>query len=329
MVNTVKGPVKPDELGQTLMHEHIMNITPGIHENWPWLWDESEYLEKAVKRFRELESRGIRSFVNVTTPDMGRNIGFIKKLQTKTNINIILCTGIYFAWGTTFVESPYWIGRSSDEMARVFIHDINVGIQGGEIKAGILKVASQGDEVANSVTPFNDVCLRAIARAHRATGVTITTHAIPKELGMEQQIIFRDEGINLSQVIIGHQGSDGDLDYFKALMDQGSTIGIDNFGIESMEMFPCQSFSARIKVVANLCVDGYSDRIVLSHDANIYSDWGLTDTVIPPDQNPNWHYNYISDAALPALLEHGVSESQINNMMVENPRRLLLPVNSY
>lgn len=322
-VNTAKGLIDPGELGQTLMHEHILLMTPGIRENWPWLWDASSCAEKAEKKFRELEARGIGSVVDVTPPDLGRDISFISNLQAKTNINIIVCTGIYKA------DSPYWIGHSSDELSEAFVHDLNNGIQGTDIRAGIIKVASQGDNVASNVTPFNEVCLRAAARAHRATGVAITTHAIPKELGREQQEIFRDEGVDLSRVIIGHQGSDGDIDYFKELMDQGSTIGIDNFGIDYIKGFPYQDSSARIQVVVDLCADGYSDRIVVSHDANVYCDMSVMVRMIPGDRNPNWHYNYISDAVLPALLERGVTQKQIDQMLVENPRRILVASKPY
>ncbi len=313
-VNTVRGPVDTAGLGQTLMHEHIILRTPGIKENWPHLWDGAAAASTARERLKELEARPISTLVDVTPPDIGRDVDLLVELQAHTQINIIVCTGMYL------FPSPYWFGRSADEMAQVFMHDIREGIAGTSVKAGIIKLATGVD----GVTPLIETALRAGARAHRATGVPITTHAIPQEMGREQQRIFEDEGVDLSRVVIGHQGNLRTPDFYQKLMDAGSTIGIDGFGIEHIRGVdePYNDDAERVELIAALCADGYGDRIVLSHDANCGADWGVMDRMIPPDRNPNWHYNHISDDIIPALNERGVSEAQIEQMLVGNPRRI-------
>jgi phosphotriesterase-related protein len=166
----------------------------------------------------------------------------------------------------------------------------------------------------------NEKCLRAGARAHRATGVPITTHTGPPNVGLEQQRVLREEGVDLNRVIIGHIGDTTDTDLHKKLMDEGSTIGMDRFGIYSEGL--TITFEQRVDAVAKLCKEGYADRMILSHDHMCWIDWDLKN-IMPgwPDRNRNL-YTHISDDVLPALRERGVSEAQINQMMVKNPQRI-------
>ncbi len=319
-INTARGAVATAELGRTLMHEHIVLRTPGIRENWPHLWDAAECARTAETRFRKLEESGVGTLVDVSTPDMGRDVAFIRALQRKTRVNIVVCTGIFFSDGSMSAVLPYWMGRGPDELARVFVQDIQSGVQGTEIKAGIIKLATH----AGGVDPFNETCLRAGARAHRETGVPIITHATPEEMGKEQQRVFRDEGVDLSRVVIGHQGNTSNLDLFKELMDVGSTIAVDNFGMHYKALLepPSVDPTLRPDLVAQLCSRGYSDRVVLSQDANSCADLGLLPTWIPPERNPSWSYTYIVNNVLPMFRERGVTPAQLDQMLVRNPRRL-------
>lgn len=311
-ISSMRGYIKPSDLGSTLMHEHIAVLTPGIRENWPHYFNEEEFLKIADYKLNELHSRGIQSIVEVTPPDCGRDIRLLKKVQDLSPINIILCTGMYY-------DIPiFWLYKDADEMAGAFIKDIKEGIQGSEITASIIKLAT--DDNAGGLNEQNEKCLRAGARAHRATGVPVTTHTGPPKVGLEQQRVLREEGVDLSRVIIGHIGDTTDTDLQKKLMDEGSTIGMDRFGIYSEGM--TITFDERVDTVAKLCLEGYADRMILSHDHMCWIDWDLIN-LIPawPDINKNL-YTHISDDVFPALRERGVSEEQLNQMMVKNPRRL-------
>ena len=314
-INTLRGPVDTADLGRTLMHEHVTIRTPGIGENWPDLWDEDGCTEAAHQKFTALESRGIGTIVDLTTADMGRDIHYLQRVAEATKINIVLASGIYWT------VPMYWRGRDADELAAVFVRDITEGIQGTEIKAGIIKLAS--DQTAGGVDQVNEKCLRAGARAHRQTGVPIATHNGPPELGREQQRIFKDEGVDLNRIQIGHVGDTTDTDYLKELMDNGSYIGMDRFGLD--QILP---FADRVSTVASLCKDGFVERIVLAHDASCCLDWIPEPSVIHAN-NPNWHFNHISDDVVPALREQGVTEVQIDRMLIDNPRTLFEQQGAY
>jgi phosphotriesterase-related protein len=146
--------------------------------------------------------------------------------------------------------------------------------------------------------------------------VPISTHTwAAGRVGETQQAIFAQEGVDLSRVIIGHSGDSDDLKYLRGLMERGSTIGMDRFGLENFLPTP-----KRVEVLARLCAEGYAGKMVLSHDANCWSD--MLSEEHKRRTRPQWHYNHISDDILPALRKAGVSEDQIDQMLVRNPRAI-------
>jgi phosphotriesterase-related protein len=147
--------------------------------------------------------------------------------------------------------------------------------------------------------------------------VPISTHTdVFSRRGEDQQRIFAEEGVDLSRVIIGHSGDSTDLEYLKGLMARGSTIGMDRFGIDRIT-----PFEQRVDTVAALCREGYAGQMVLSHDASA-NFGGFPGTDERAAAMPNWHYNHIHDDVLPALRDRGVSQAQIDQMLVDNPRRI-------
>ena len=310
-VNTIRGPVDAAELGPTLMHEHLVVTTPGIAENWPDLHDHEAAIRTTKGKLRDMASRGIRTLVDFTTPDLGRDVRVYVDLQDGPDVNIIVCTGV------TWMVPLYWWFQSADELAAAFVGDIVRGIQGSSIKAGIIKIASDDQMPGPPGSPdLNEKCLRAAARAHRATGTPISTHTGPPSLGVDQQRVFREEGVDLSRVVIGHTGDTTDVDLLKRLMDEGSTVGLDRFGYD--DILPLED---RIDTVAALCSAGYADRVVLSHDAIAATHWAI-DRVHEPTPTRESAFNLISDEVLPALRRREVDEVQIDQILVKNPRRI-------
>jgi phosphotriesterase-related protein len=157
--------------------------------------------------------------------------------------------------------------------------------------------------------------LRAVAAAHLETGVPITVHtSVRNRSGLLVQALFRELGVDLTKVVMGHSGDSDDLDYLSELLAGGSYLGMDRFGIDTI-----QPFDARVETVAELCRRGFEGQLVLSHDASCFIDW------IPEDAKaaalPRWHFTHIHDDVLPELRKRGVSDAAIHTMLVENPRR--------
>jgi phosphotriesterase-related protein len=305
-VETALGPVATSELGATLMHEHIVTRSPGVQENWPHLWDRAGILALAEGKMNELYARGIRTIVDLTTVDLGRDIGLIAEVARRSRVRVIVATGVWW------MSQRYFSVHGVDAVADLFIRDITRGIGESGIKAAIIKCATD----TAGVTAVIENILRASARAQKVTGVPISTHTwAAGRTGLAQQAIFAQEGVDLRRVIIGHSGDSDDLGYLRGLMDRGSTIGMDRFGLE--HFLPT---AKRVEVIARLCAEGYAPRMVLSHDANCWSD--MLSEEDKRRTRPLWHYNHIPDDILPALRKAGVTEDHIEQMLVRNPRAI-------
>ncbi len=315
-VPTVRGPLPTADLGVTLMHEHVFVLSPEIIANYPEGWGDEEAREQAaVDKLNALKAIGVDTIVDPTVIGLGRYIPRIQRVAERTELNIVVATGVY-----TYNDVPMYFHFSGpgtaldgpEPMVDMFVRDITEGIAGTGVKAAILKCAT--DEPG--ITPGVERVLRAVAQAHRATGVPITTHThAHTRRGLEQQRVFAEEGVDLSRVVIGHSGDTTDLDYLEELIAAGSYLGMDRFGLDNI-----LPFEDRVDTVARMCERGHAGKMVLAHDASCYIDW-LPEAALP-FVLPNWHFLHIHNDVLPALRQRGVSEEQITTMLVDNPRAI-------
>lgn len=322
-VNTARGAIDTADLGVTLMHEHVFIMTTEIMENYPEAWGDGAKREAdAITRLNELKSRGVDTIVDLTVVGLGRYIPRIARIAAATELNIVVATGLY-----TLNDVPmsfHYLGPNAplggpEIMTEMFVRDIEHGIADTGIKAAILKCAT--DEPG--VTPGVERVLRAVAAAHRETGVPISTHThAGTKRGLEQQRIFAEEGVDLSRVVIGHSGDTTDIAYLEELIATGSYIGMDRFGVDVY-----LPFEDRVNTVATMCERGHADKMVLSHDASCYFD-ALPEATLPVVL-PNWHYLHIHNDVIPALKERGVTDEQLTTMMVDNPRSIFSTKGGY
>jgi phosphotriesterase-related protein len=322
-VNTVKGALNTKQLGVTLMHEHVFVLSAEIMQNFPEPWgDEDTRVADAIARLSELKSRGVDTIVDLTVIGLGRYIPRIQRVAAQTELNIVVATGVY-----TYNDVPMYFHFQGpgtelggpEFMADMFVRDIEEGIAGTGVRAAILKCATDQP----GVTPGVERVLRAVAQAHRRTGVPISTHThAHTERGLEQQRIFEEEGVDLSRVVIGHSGDTTDVAYLEKLISNGSYIGMDRFGIDVL-----LGFEDRVNTVAKMCQLGHAGKMVLSHDAACFNDW-LPEAALP-SVLPNWHFLHIHNDVIPALKERGVTDAQINTMLVDNPRAIFERQGSY
>ncbi|MFD1938107.1 MULTISPECIES: phosphotriesterase family protein [Nonomuraea] len=305
-----------DDLGATLMHEHVFGLSPEILWNWPDIpegWDLETRAREAADKLDALKAAGIDTIVDLTVVGLGRYVPAVQRVAELTELTIVAATGLY----TYDALPPYFGNRGPgslfggrDRLAEFFVRDITEGIGRTGVKAAMLKCAS--DHLG--MTPNCERVFRAVAEAHVATGAPITTHSAQPG-GLEQQRVLAKAGVDLSRVVIGHAGDSTDLAYLEELIANGSYLGMDRFGIESIS-----SFDDRVDVVARLCARGHAGRLVLSHDSYCFNDRFDPDVV--RRRHPNYHLLHIPTDVLPELRRRGVTEEQIHQMLVDNPRRI-------
>jgi phosphotriesterase-related protein len=295
------------------MHEHVFVLTPDSQANWSDEWDEETKVAEAIDKLTQLTAVGVRTIVDPTVDGLGRDIRRIARInEAVPDLHIIPATGIY-----TYSDVPTWFAMRGpgivpglpEPMVDLFVRDIREGIQGTDIKAAFFKCAIDH----HGLTPGVERVMRAVARAHGETGAPVMVHNNPGTGTMaEVRRVLGEEGVDPSRVQLAHVGDSTDVDMLAELAEAGFLLGMDRFGVDVIV-----AFEARVDTVAELCRRGLSSRMVLAHDASCYIDW------IDPNLlagATNWHYLHITNDVLPALAERGVTDDQIDEMLVRNPR---------
>ena len=309
-VNTVLGPIEPAGLGFTLSHEHLGTNAAGLRHTYPDFIDRSGIIEQAVVELKEAYDQGLRTIVDVSTIDLGRDVAMMEEVSRNSGVNIVAATGNHLA-----VPRPFG-DVSPDVIAPLYVKEIEEGIEGTGIKAGIIKVASD----RGGVTQPQEVVLRAAARAHNRTGTPISTHTwSPDRVGDQQVRILEEEGVDLNRVYIGHSNDDFDMDYLLGLLDKGVWLGLDRYPGGRVAGTP--NWEQRTEIVKKLIDAGHRDRIMLSHDYSVpKARHGAEVQEERRRANPDG-YSFITRKVLPRLKELGASDDDIHQIMVENPRR--------
>jgi phosphotriesterase-related protein len=313
-VATVRGPVDSADLGTTLMHEHVFVLTTDVQRNSPHEWgQEDARIADAVTRLTQLQRAGVDTIVDPTVIGLGRDIPRIQRINRQVDINILVATGVY-----TYRDAPFYFRYRGpalcpnlpDPMVDMFVRDIDEGIAGTGVRASFLKCAVDEPGLTTDV----ERVLRAVAAAHHRTGAPIMVHTHPgTRRGLDVRRVLDQEGVDARRVLLAHSGDSTDADHLSELADAGFLLGMDRFGIDT-EL----PFADRVGITAEMVRRGYASQLVLSHDAACYIDW--VDPALMAAL-PNWHYLHIHRDVLPALRERGVSDEQLRQMLVDNPRR--------
>lgn len=314
-VQTLRGPIDSSALGRVLIHEHIFLMDMEYTYNYRADFFADETITKAAERLNALKASGIDTIIDLTVLGLGRHVPSLAKVAPLTDLNIVISTGAYTfdeVPGPFAFHGPGLLLDAPEPMVDLFVRDITEGVAGTALKAGQLKCAID----MQGLRPGVERIMRAVARANVLTGCPITVHTAPQaETGLIVQRVLSEEGVNLEDVIIGHCGDTKDIDYLMKLADRGSLLGMDRFGVEF-----AITMEERVATIVEMVKRGYVGQMALSHDCCAWSDF------FPRVEDyhaamPRHHYLHIHDEVIPALLEAGVSQRDLDTMFIDNPRR--------
>jgi phosphotriesterase-related protein len=310
-VETVRGPVDVEELGTTLMHEHIFLLAPELVQNYGhvWgepFWDEEVRVADAIAKLNRARDAGITTLVDPTPVGVGRYIPRIQRISESVDMNIIVATGLY-----AFLELPNFLAnRTDDVITGIFVRELREGIDDTGVKAAFLKCTVE----LHGIIADQPRILTCIAEAQKETGAPVMVHTNAEhKIGLPVLDFLTKAGVDPTRIVIAHAGDSNDLDYLRAIADTGAWLGCDRYGIEVFN-----SSADRIETLLKLIELGYTDQIHLSHDGAAWYDFMACNPLFE-GQEPD--YLLIHNELLPALRERGVTQQQIDQMMVENPRR--------
>ena len=316
-VNTVTGRARPEELGTTLVHEHLLIGFPG------WFMDalaprfkRAEALARAVDRMHELLGFGVRTFLDPCPMDLGRDVEFMAEVAQRSGMRIVCTTGAYKQdEGITYTFGALPV----EEIEAIYVKELTEGIGDTGIRAGLIKCATGAQ-----VTEYEKKLLTAAGRAAAKVGCPVITHTDHATFGLEQIEILTAQGMPAHRILVGHSDGRDDHDYHRSLADRGAYVGFDRFGIE-----PIISDEKRMQSVCKMIDAGYVKQVCLSHDATCGAWLGRPvfggRFAMKPEQiaqyMPNWEPTHLFKRILPTLRERGVSETDVNTMLVDNPKR--------
>lgn len=317
MINTVCGPISSGEIGTTLMHEHIQYAYVGWYAHTNIKNDKKKLFDVAMKAMEDIKACGVKTFVDATPNDCGRDPLFYKEISQASGVNIVCSTGLYTEaqGGTPYFKFHASLIDGVEMLTELFTAEIEEGIGDTGIKAGVIKVATgQG-----GISEYEEMVLRAAGRAQKKTGVPIITHTEAGTMGPEQVDILLSEGANPKQIAVGHAGGSADLKYHAGILDTGVNLAFDRLGLDA-ELWKAGPDKFRKASIAGLISMGYAGQLIFSHDTVL--NWLGRPVELPEEMVGNWYPTHIFKHIIPDLKTAGVPEEVLHKIMTENPRKM-------
>ncbi|EEZ8884610.1 phosphotriesterase-related protein [Escherichia coli] len=284
-----------DPTGYTLAHEHLHIDLSGFKNNVDCRLDQYAFI---CQEMNDLMTRGVRNVIEMTNRYMGRNAQFMLDVMRETGINVVACTGYY--QDAFFPE--HVATRSVQELAQEMVDEIEQGIDGTDLKAGIIAEIGSSE---GKITPLEEKVFIAAALAHNQTGRPISTHTSFSTMGLEQLALLQAHGVDLSRVTVGHCDLKDNLDNILKMIDLGAYVQFDTIGKNSY--YPDEK---RIAMLHALRDRGLLNRVMLSMDITRRSHLKA---------NGGYGYDYLLTTFIPQLRQSGFSQADVDVSYVKIP----------
>lgn len=314
-VNTVLGPISPEQVGTTSMHEHVVWAKAGwqyaleAHE----IYDPPEVFKRLYDALTDYQKAGGQTIVDCSGVCMGRDVELYACLSRASGVNIVACTGF---WAQENLV-PYFLSKEIDYLQDMFTRELTRGMGSTNVKAGFIKVGNG----KQGIRPFEENTYRAAARVSRETGAAIITHGI--NFAMQQVEMLLEEKVDPERVVISHCDAAYNLNFERdqEIARKGFYIGYDHIGYEPewSSMPYAMSDAKRIALCKAFIDAGYAKNLVISCDAEpCRIGWEA-----PGAPAASQGYAHLLRNFVPRLKAQGVSEETLHLLLVETPQKIL------
>ncbi|MBP1040953.1 phosphotriesterase-related protein [Vagococcus sp. BWB3-3] len=294
-IRTVLGDISMEELGFTYSHEHLWCCPPPQQTDRDF---ELTNYEASLAELKTFKAIGGQTLVDASTLDYGRDGSKLKAMSQESGVHVLGVSGfnkhIYF---------DQWVETESiEQITQRLVKDVEIGMDGSDAKAGILKAGSW----YNLIHPLEEKITRAVARAHKLTGAPIWLHTEAGTMGLEMLDILEGEGVDLSVVAVGHSDRNADPYYHLQIVKRGAYIQYDGPG--KVKYYPDD---VRIELIKNILAHGYGHRLLIS------GDMGRQSYLHAYGGGPG--FSYIKQLFIPRMLDEGISQAAIDQIFYTNP----------
>jgi phosphotriesterase-related protein len=296
---TVAGPIAPDQLGTTLPHEHVMVDFIGAEKVSRDRYDPEKVFETVLPHLKRVREAGATAFVDCTPAYLARDPALLKRLSQASGLHILTNTGYYGARAGQFL-TKHALTETADQLAARWIAEWTGGIEDSGVRPGFIKIGVDKG-------PLNETSrklVRAAARTHLKSGLTIACHTGDGAAAMEEMELLREEGVDASAWIWVHAQNEADRTLFERAAARGGWVEFDGVGPDSIER--------HVELVSYMKERGRLNRVLISQDAGWYS-------VGEPGGGKFRPYTSIFEQFLPSLAKAGFSREEIHTLMAKNP----------
>jgi len=297
---TVTGAIPSSEMGNTLIHEHILVDFIGADKTGYHRWDREEVMKKVLPYLLEAKKVGLNTLLECTPAYLGRDPQILRELSVKSGVKILTNTGFYGAVQDKYVPALAF-QIDADSIAAIWINEFEQGIEGTGIRPGFIKISV---DTAAVLSDIDEKIVRAAIITHRKTGLTIVSHTTADGPAFAQLDILEKEGISPEAWVWTHSQAGSPEGRIRAAQ-KGAWISIDN--VNKAEL------NSTVNKIINLKSSGFLNQILISHDAG----WFDPDA---PDGGDFVGYTDLFTHLLPALRENGFNQMEIDQLLIENPK---------
>lgn len=304
-IETVTGPLGADQLGLTLMHEHVLVDFVGADQVSPSRYDRDEAFSVALPHLQHAHALGCRTLVECTPAYLGRDPLLLKRLSEASGVRLVTNTGYYGAAKDKHLPAHAFSERD-EELAARWIREVERGIDGTSVKPGFMKIGvDQG-----ALSDIDAKLVRAAALTHRATGIPIASHTSTGAAAIEQLDRLEAAGVPLQAFIWVHAHNERDTTFHTQAAQRGAWVEFDGISPASV--------TRHVALVQQMKAQRLLERVLVSHDAGWYR-------VGEPGGGEFRPFDTLFTAFVPAARAEGLSDEDLRLLLVTNPARALMP----
>ncbi len=301
-VMTVTGPAFPQALGVTLPHEHVLVDFIGADQVSPDRYDVDEVVEVVLPYLKQVKDLGCETLVECTPDYIGRDPVLLQRLSRESGLTMLTNTGYYGAAKDKFVP-PHAYRETVDQLAQRWVQEWEEGIGDSGVRPGFIKIGVD----AGPLSEIDEKIVRAAARAHLKTGLTIAAHTGPGEPAMAELAVLKEEGVSGSAWIWVHAQSEKDVEFHVRAAEEGAWLEFDGVGPKSLDR--------HLEAVVEMKKRGLLGQVLVSHDAGWYRPG-------EPGGGAFQAFDTLFEQFIPALKEAGFTNPEVRRLLVENPARV-------
>lgn len=299
MIMTVQGPIQAEAMGLTLIHEHILVDFTGAAGYGPNRWNDDAVVEKVLPYLTAVKTAGCQTFIDCTPAYLGRDITLLQTLSMRSGLHIITNTGYYGGSDNKYLPQHAFT-ETEDMLAARWIKEYTHGIDGTAAKPGFIKTSVNN----SSLSAISQKLIRAAARCHRATGLTIASHTGPAVPAFEAMDILREEGVANQAFIWVHAQDEKDWSRYVTAARAGAWVSLDGVSDDNIS-----EYTERLSLLKK---EHCLKNVLLSHDAGWYEPAKAGGGTIRP-------YTTLFLKLIPNLRNNGFTEQDIIQLLRRNP----------